>query len=111
MKKLLLALLLISPVAMADIQCSGEIKKILQYLNGTITVLTSYRDDYITMCNVKNDWKGVSPQACKGMLSILLTAQSTGKEIVTYYRGNQYTCQNLPNYGRAPGPIYVGITK
>ena len=96
---------------MADIECSGEIKNILQYSNGSLNVLTSYQKDYTMMCNIKNDWKGVSPQACKGMLSILLAAQSTGKEIVTYYSGNQYTCQNLPYYGYTPGPIYVGIKK
>ena len=111
MKKLLLALLLISPVAAADIWCTGKIKKVLQYANGDVTVFTSYRNGYTVMCNIKNDWKGVSPQACKGMLSVLLTAQSTVKEITTHYPGNQYTCQNLPHYGSAPGPIYVGISK
>ncbi|MDC5850974.1 hypothetical protein OPW32_17400 [Vibrio europaeus] len=109
MKKLLLALLLISPVAMADIQCSGEVKNVLQYANGDVNVFTSYRNDYTVMCNIKNDWKGVSPQACQGMLSVLLTAQSTGKKVATYYNGNQHTCQNLPYYGGAPGPVYVGL--
>ena len=51
--------------------------------------------------------KGVSPQACKGMLSTLLTAQSTGKKIATYY--TSHTCSTLPYYGSAPGPVYVGI--
>ena len=61
------------------------------------------------MCNIEKHWKGVSPEACQGMLSVLLTAQSTGKSIATYYSGDQYTCSNLPHYGSAPGPIYVGI--
>jgi len=109
MKKLLLALLLISPVAMADIQCSGEVKNVLQYNNGNVNVFTTYRNDYTVMCNVKDHWKGVSPESCKGMLSVLLTAQSTGKRIATYYSGNAHTCQNLPYYSGAPGPVYVGI--
>ncbi|MDC5822107.1 hypothetical protein [Vibrio europaeus] len=109
MKKLLLALLLVSPAAMADIQCSGEVKNVLQYHNGSVNVFTTYRNDYTVMCNVKDHWKGVSPESCKGMLSVLLTAQSTGKKIATYYSGDQYTCQTLPYYGSAPGPVYVGI--
>ncbi|MDE1243543.1 hypothetical protein [Vibrio aestuarianus] len=109
MKKLLLVLLLASPSSMADIQCSGEVKNVLQYANGSINVFTSYRGDYTVMCSVKDHWKGVSPESCKGMLSVLLTAQSTGKRIATYYSGNQYTCQTLPHYGSAPGPVYVGI--
>ncbi|MDE1313077.1 hypothetical protein MEG05_01930 [Vibrio aestuarianus] len=109
MKKLLLALLLVSPSAFADISCSGEVKNVLQYANGSVNVLTTYRNQYTYICNIKNDWKGVSPQACQGMLSILLTAQSTGKKIATYYTGDQYTCQTLPHYGSSPGPVYVGL--
>lgn len=110
MKKLLIAIgLLMSGPVLADISCTGQVKNVLQYANGTINVFTSYRGDYTVMCSVKDHWKGVSPESCKGMLSVLLTAQSTGKRIATYYSGNQYTCQTLPHYGSAPGPVYVGI--
>ncbi|MCG9584203.1 hypothetical protein L1D13_17260 [Vibrio tubiashii] len=109
MKKLLLTLLLVSPSAFADITCRGEVNNVLQYANGDVNVHTSYRNDYTVMCNVKDHWKGVSPEACKGMLSTLLTAQSAGKKVETYYYGNQYTCQNIPYYGQAPGPVYVGL--
>lgn len=109
MKKLLLALLLVSPSALANIGCVGTVTKVLQYANGSVNVHTSYRNDYTVMCNIKDHWKGVSPESCKSMVSILLTAQSTGKRIVTYYSGDQYTCQTLPYYGSAPGPVYVGI--
>lgn len=109
MKKLLLILCLMSPSALASIGCAGTVKNVLQYANGTINVFTSYRGDYTVMCSVKDHWKGVSPESCKGMLSVLLTAQSTGKRIATYYSGNKYTCANLPTYGHTPGPVYVGI--
>ncbi|MDE1265403.1 hypothetical protein [Vibrio aestuarianus] len=66
MKKLLLALLLVSPSALADISCYGEVKNVLQYANGSVNVLTTYRNQYTYICNIKNDWKGVSPQACQG---------------------------------------------
>ncbi|MCG9684030.1 hypothetical protein L1D31_15830 [Vibrio sp. Isolate23] len=110
MKKiLLLTAILFSTHSMADITCYGTVKNVLQYANGNINVYTSYRGDYTVMCNIEKHWKGVSPEACQGMLSVLLTAQSTGKTIITYYSGDKYTCSNLPRYGGAPGPIYVGI--
>lgn len=95
--------------AKAELSCSGTVHNVLQYANGAVNVLTSYRGDYTFMCNVNNTWKGVTPESCKGMLSVLLTAQSTGKKIATYYSGDQYTCQNLPHYSNTPGPTYVGI--
>lgn len=110
MKKiLLLTAILFSTPSIANIGCIGTVKNILQYANGNINVYTSYRNDYTVMCNIEKHWKGVSPEACQGMLSVLLTAQSTGKSIATYYSGDQYTCSNLPHYGSAPGPSYVGI--
>ncbi|MBN3575889.1 hypothetical protein [Vibrio neptunius] len=111
MKKiLLLTAILFSSLSMASaITCQGNVKDILQYANGEINVVASYRGAYTVMCNIEKHWKGVSPEACQGMLSVLLTAQSTGKTIETYYNGGQYTCSNLPHYGSAPGPVYVGI--
>ncbi|MCG9679191.1 hypothetical protein [Vibrio sp. Isolate24] len=110
MKKiLLLTAILFSTPSMAAISCQGTIKHILQYANGDINVATSYRGTYTVMCNIEKHWKGISPEACQGMLSVLLTAQSTGKAIATYYNTDKYTCSNLPHYGSAPGPGYVGI--
>lgn len=108
MKKIIaLGLLFASSSVSAGYGCQGTVKNVLVYADGQVNVHTSYRNDYTVMCNLKNDWKGVSPQACKGMLSTLLTAQSTGKKIATYY--TSHTCSTLPYYGSAPGPVYVGI--
>ncbi|NOI30615.1 hypothetical protein [Vibrio coralliilyticus] len=106
---LLLTAILFSASSMADITCYGTVKNVLQYGNGSINVYMSYRGDYTVMCNIETHWKGVNPEACQGMLSVLLTAQSTGKNIATYYNGDQYTCANLPTYSATPGPVYVGI--
>ena len=91
MKKIIaLGLLFASSSVLADIQCRGTVKDVLVYANGQVNVYTSYRNNYTVMCNLKNDI-GVSPQACKGMLSTLLTAQSIGKTIQTYYK--LHTCE------------------
>ncbi|MER2498452.1 hypothetical protein ABS858_20455 [Vibrio neptunius] len=110
MKKILwLTGILFSTSSLADISCNGNVKHILQYANGDVNVVTSYRNTYTVMCNIDKHWKGVSPESCQGMLSVLLTAQSTGRNIGVYYSGDQYTCENLPTYGATPGPVYVGI--
>ncbi|MBU2898416.1 hypothetical protein [Vibrio hepatarius] len=82
MKKIIvLGLLFASSSVSAGYGCSGTVKNVLVYGNGKVNVRTSYRGDYTVMCSLKNDWKGLSPEACKGMLSTLLTAQSTGKKL------------------------------
>lgn len=111
MKKIItLGLLFASSSVSANyFQCIGTVKNVLVYAEGYVIIDTSYRNEYTQVCNLKNDWKGVSPEACKGMLSTLLTAQSTGRNIMTYY--NQYTCETLPSYASTPASTYVGILK
>ncbi|WP_341664792.1 hypothetical protein [Vibrio sp.] len=110
MKKIIaLGLLFASSSVSANYDCTGTVNHVLVYADGSVNLHATYRNGYTYVCNLKNDWKGVSPQACKGMLSTLLTAQSTGKTINTYYKS--YTCETLPHYDSAPGPVYVGIVK
>ncbi|MGD8112538.1 hypothetical protein [Vibrio sp. TRT 17S01] len=108
-KLLLLSLVFISQPSFAKITCHGKVKNILQYSNGLVTVLTDYRNDYTAMCDIDSDRGTVSPETCKGILSVLLTAHSSGKDIVVNYSGDQYACNNLPAYSAAPNPVYVGI--
>ncbi|WP_114786525.1 hypothetical protein [Vibrio tetraodonis] len=110
MKKIIaLGLLFASSSVSAAYDCTGTVNHVLVYADGSVNLHATYRNAYTYVCNLKNDWKGVSPQACKGMLSTLLTAQSTGKTINTYYKS--YTCETLPHYDSAPGPTYIGIVK
>jgi len=112
MKKLfILFALLFSSTTLADITCQGEVHNVLQYTDGSVNVLTSYRKGYMVMCNIDQHHKGTNPETCRGVLSVLLTAQSTGKKIEAYYSGNQYTCDTIPTYWQAPRPVYVGIVK
>lgn len=93
----------------ADITCSGKVLTVLQYANGSVNVKTSYRNDYTYICNTVSNWKGISPDACRSMLSIALSAKAVDKNILVYYSGNQFSCATIPKYANSPYPVYVGI--
>lgn len=105
--KLIPTLFFLSTSSVAGYDCYGEVDVILQYSNGDLNVRTSYRDEYTVFCNLETRRLNVSPETCKGMLSILLTAKASNKKIITYY--NSHTCETLPIYGSAPAPVYVGL--
>ncbi|PNM49122.1 hypothetical protein AL535_005975 [Vibrio cholerae] len=95
----------------ADVQCSGKVNTILQYANGSVNIHTTYRNEYTYICNTETRWNNISPEACRAMLSIVLSAQASDKNIQIYYSGNQFTCQSIPHYANSPAPVYVGIEK
>lgn len=95
----------------ADITCSGKVLTVLQYANGNVNIMTSYRNDYTVVCNTVSNWKGISPDTCRSMLSIVLSAKAVDKNILVYYSGNQFSCATIPYYGNAPSPVYVGIAQ
>lgn len=102
-------LMAVSCNAYADITCSGKVLTVLQYANGSVNVKTSYRNDYTYICNTVSNWKGISPDACRSMLSIALSAKAVDKNILVYYSGNQFSCATIPKYTNSPSPVYVGI--
>lgn len=108
MKKIIaLGLLFASSSVLAGYQCKGTVENVYVHSNGYVVANISYRKDNMYICNITNDWKGVNRDSCKLMFSTLLTAQSTGKRVATYY--NQYTCETLPLWSNTPKSSYVAI--
>ncbi|ENM5853354.1 hypothetical protein NTE09_001334 [Vibrio mimicus] len=106
-----LGLVFVAFNANADIQCSGKVNAVLQYADGNVNIHTSYRNEYTVICNTGSSWKGISPDVCRSMISIILSAQAADKDILAYYSGDQFSCSNIPYYGGAPAPVYIGMAK
>ncbi|MBQ4890693.1 hypothetical protein J8L86_12605 [Shewanella sp. MMG014] len=91
----------------AAFNCSVDVSRVLIYGNGSVNILHTGRGDYTYICNLNNDWKGVSVTTCAmwtGMLQSI--KQNNGKAI--FYYGGEGSCSTLPTYSGTPAPVYIG---
>ena len=109
---ILSAALLASPqVAFADAFCGPSvITRSLIYIDGSVKIWAPWRNDYITVCNLKTNWKSVDPQLCWSWYTKIDNAVSKGNKIAIYYGGiTQAECAAMPTYDGAPAPLYVEL--
>ena len=102
-----LALLAVSSVAVAEPQwCSGKAQRVLHDASGTVHLYTSYRNDWIQLCNTEAAWKGVSTSICKSWLNSAKAAVAAGLNVTVHY-AEAPACHLMPTYEQAPPPSYV----
>jgi hypothetical protein len=101
-----LALISVSSNAATD--CNGTVTRSLLYGDGTVNVLTSYRNDYTVICNTNGTFGGIPGEVCLSWYATTLNAIAHGKQINIYYAAT-LTCATLPTYWSAPVPTYVGL--
>lgn len=117
MKKFILAALTgialaLSSNAFAAAYCSGPISHTLTYASGDVLILSSWRSTWTQVCNVKQEWKGVTPEVCYLWFSKISSAITEDKSMTVYYAGiEQSECATMPTYGGAPAPGYMLLTK
>jgi len=114
MKKIILLLLLsitTSTMFAGTFSCASKVNKVLLYKNGAVNVHYSARNNYTYICNLNSEWKGVSTTTCAMWVGLLqdIKKRNTDARAVFYYSTNDATsCANLPTYGSAPSPVYIG---
>jgi hypothetical protein len=91
--------------------CAGTVANLYLSSDGTVLVWTSWRNDYLKICNVNDPVPSsvntsVTPTVCMSWLSLLRTAIQSQRQVTTYY-GEAPACASLPTYGGAPVPDYV----
>ncbi len=120
MKHLFIALALIVMMpfqAKADLWCRGKFTQVYTDNSGYVVVYASFRNGYLTLCNVNSTWKGISTATCAAMLTTALAAQKTGFEAQMYYivskpaPANMTSCATIPAYNQAPASYYVMISR
>lgn len=108
MKKILLTLLLAIPLpALAAYSCSTTVNRVLVYSNGNVNINHSGRGDYTIICNLKTPRDGVSITTCAMWTSKLQNIKKNNG-VAQFYYGGEGSCEELPTYGSAPTPIYIG---
>lgn len=99
-------------VAGADAYCSNGKPplRILTYHDGGVLLLTDWRGDFVQICNLDQNWKGIPTSVCFAWMSKITSAINSGKGVGIYYSGvSGDACKTLPTYGAAPAPVYVSV--
>jgi hypothetical protein len=99
-----------SPAFAADIQCYGTVTDLLVYSDGTVNILTSYRNDYTNICNLQVARQGVDTFTCALWIGSIESARKLGQTIHVYYidNGTGFSCATIPIHGAAPAPLFIG---
>ncbi|MEO9599791.1 hypothetical protein [Parasphingorhabdus sp.] len=100
--------LILPSSANANAFCSGTVTHTLTYVNGGVMIRSTWRNNWTQICNVKEEWKGVTPEVCYIWFSHASSAVTENKPLTVHYLGlDQAECATMPTYGGAPAPYYV----
>lgn len=74
----------------AKYTCKGQVQGVsFEPKTGALYVEKIGPLQWQRLCKVNADYNGVSPETCKAIYSILLTAQTTKKEVVLWFNDDQ----------------------
>jgi len=76
-----LLLLFVSSHSYAGFECAGNVKGVTLVPNGEVYMASFKNWDWLKVCNVSVAANGVTTEACKAIFSLLLTAQTTNKQV------------------------------
>lgn len=98
--------------AKADVYCGGDATpaRLLTYGDGSVLILTTWRSDFIQICNLNKAWKSVEPAVCFAWMSEIAGAINANKKIGVWYSGlSGDACRSIPTYSGAPAPVYIDV--
>lgn len=111
-KKIVAAMLFLAPVPgfaqNKALWCDGKITDEIVYSDGSLTILSTYRNDWTQICNVQAPWNGISTDTCKNWAAKAMTAVTTKSPVTIQYGSvpSSMECSNLPTYTLSPAPNY-----
>lgn len=92
--------------ASAAMWCGSTVSASWVNYNGDVLILGSWRGTHTQICNLKTEWKGISPDICASWMAKMDAAVSLGRAVTVYY-AETMECSALPTYGDSPAPYYV----
>jgi hypothetical protein len=114
-KVLLLGLAVIGFNAQAaTLSCTGVVSDVTVYGSGVVRFKTEGANlsENVYICDLDSSWKGISPEACKSMLSQGQIAMTTGIQVTVRYVTSDYSaCAELPINSLSIAPSSVIVSK
>jgi hypothetical protein len=88
-----IAALLCAAPAMAAVHyaCSGPVNGVTVTPGGVVSAAAAGGQSWGFFCQLAGTTNNISPEACKGILAVLLTAQTSGKTVTLWY-DDDLTC-------------------
>ncbi len=83
--------------AFATYSCSGPVSGVTVGPTGVVSAASAGGQQWTYFCRLGVTENGVSPEACKGVLTVLLTAQTTGKNVQLWF-DDGLTCSTHPTW-------------
>lgn len=103
---IVLTLLSSAAPASAAVWCNGRITQVYTERGGGLLILPSFRNQWIQICSVQTEWKGILPQTCNAWASTVISGMLAGKAFTVAYTELD-DCAQIPDYQNAPSPAYV----
>lgn len=102
-------LVLPQPASAAYQWCTGSVLSSWMRADGSVHISSSWmQGNHTQICNIKTEWKTITPDVCVAWLAKLDAAASMNKTVTIFY-WDAPTCDVLPHYEAAPPPAYVMI--
>jgi hypothetical protein len=86
--------------------CTSKVTNLYITSLGGVNANFAFRGDYLSVCNLNTEWKGVSAVTCAGWFSALKSAVSRQADVILLYQ-DIAECNTLPTYDATPVPFYV----
>lgn len=101
-----------SRLAYAATYCGpAVVTRSLIYTDGSVKIFAPWRNDFVQICNLQVNWKGIDPQLCWSWSARIDNAISKGQRIGLYYADLlPGECATMPTYAGAPAPLYLEFT-
>lgn len=97
--------------AFATYACIGPVTGVTVGPTGVVSAQSAGGQQWAYFCRLGVTENSVSPEACKGVLTVLLTAQTTGKNVQLWF-DDGLTCSTHPTWAWLAvwywGPQLVG---
>lgn len=95
----------------AQLWCEGRVGRVLSYGNGNLMLLSTFRNDWITICNL-NGTASISAATCRSWHGSLLLALAAGKTVTVHFHNTgTASCLSMATYDSAPPVTYVSVAE
>ncbi len=92
---------LAAPCAEANYFCYGTVDQVAAGPDGSVMAVSAGMG-WVYLCHVDSTWNGITPDACKGVLSALLAAKLAGRQVQWAFN-DALTCTTHPSWAALTG--------
>lgn len=95
-------LLISTSNAWANYSCIGQVYGVSIDVNGSVYAGSIPGGNWPLLCQIGATFNGVGPDACKAIYTLLITAQTSGRQVQMWFNDN-LTCTTHPAWNTLSG--------